>query len=147
MARAAASQEMEAPPEADRLDGAPHPRHTTCLHGHGAAEAELQRGFAGGRMHHAWLVTGPVGIGKATLAWRLARYLLAAPADRASGAGPLDVRAESASARLVAQLSHPGLLLVRRPYDTKAKRHMANRARKEAAPRRRPARDDHVPPL
>jgi DNA polymerase III subunit delta' len=122
MARAPAAQEMEALPEADRLEGFPHPRETHHLYGHEAAEHSLARAFADGRMHHAWLLAGRAGIGKATLAYRLVRHLLAKPGERDPDRRSLDVPLESSAVRQVAVLSHPGLLLLRRPYDTKAKR-------------------------
>ena len=123
MARARASDDAEAPPEADRLEGFPHPRETRVLIGQDAAERALAAAFAGGRMHHAWLLAGPEGIGKATLAYRLARHVLARPQERdASGRCSLEVGAETAAARQVGALSHPGLLVLRRPYDQKAKR-------------------------
>ena len=58
-------------PEPDRIDGAPHPRETLRLYGQAAAEQALLDAFGGGRMHHGWLITGPRGVGKATLAWSL----------------------------------------------------------------------------
>ena len=71
----------DAAPEPDRIDGAPHPRDTARLFGHAGAEAEVLRAFTAGRMHHAWLICGPRGVGKATLAWRIARFLLATPEE------------------------------------------------------------------
>ena len=68
-------------PEADRVEGAPHPRETAQIFGHDAAEAEALAALTGGRMHHAWLLTGPKGIGKATLAWRMARFLVSGAGD------------------------------------------------------------------
>ena len=68
-------------PEPDRVEGAPHPRHTSELFGQSAAEAEFLDSFNSDRMHHAWLIAGPQGVGKATLAWRIAKFLLAQPAD------------------------------------------------------------------
>ena len=62
--------------EPDRLDGTPHPRDTVDLFGQGGAEARFIEAFNAGRLHHAWLLTGPKGVGKATLAWRIARFLL-----------------------------------------------------------------------
>ena len=53
------------------------PWRTDRLLGHAVAEGTLLAAHAGGRLHHAWLLAGPRGIGKATLAWRFARYLLA----------------------------------------------------------------------
>jgi DNA polymerase-3 subunit delta' len=77
----------------------------------GQAEAEriLARDWQSGRLHHAWLLTGPVGIGKATLARRFAKTVL-------TGAAP------EAAARRVAAGTHPDLLLVTRAIDEKRQR-------------------------
>ena len=56
---------------------APEPRANPLLIGHEPAETSLAEALRSGRMHHAWLITGPPGIGKATLAFRFARRLLA----------------------------------------------------------------------
>ncbi len=120
--RAAAAVEAEALPEIDRLDGFPHPRETEQLYGHGAAERELAASFAAGRMHHAWMLSGPAGIGKATLAYRCARYMLAPPSDRAGEASDLAIAPGSMTAGQVRALSHPGLAIIRRGYDTRTKR-------------------------
>jgi DNA polymerase III subunit delta' len=125
MARAARGQdvpEAEAAPEADRLGEFPHPRETHELFGHAAAEATLAQAFAGGRLHHAWLLAGRAGIGKATLAYRMARHVLARPEERDPAARTLQVPPGSSAARQVVQLAHPGLLVLRRPYDLKLKR-------------------------
>jgi DNA polymerase III subunit delta' len=122
MARAPALQQVEELPEADRLEGFPHPRHTRALFGHEATEGMLAAAFAGGRLHHAWLLTGAEGIGKATLAYRFARHVLAEPAERGGNGGALEVGEETRTGRQVRSLSHPGLLVLRRPYDVKAKR-------------------------
>jgi DNA polymerase-3 subunit delta' len=123
MARAPAVQDVEQYPEADRLEGFPHPRETQNLFGHENVEQQLARAFAGERMHHGLLLAGPKGIGKATLAYRLARHALARPSERQSGT--LQVAAESAAARQVIAQSHPGLLVLRRTYDPKSKRFAA----------------------
>jgi DNA polymerase-3 subunit delta' len=94
---------------------------TERLFGQTAAEQRLARTFATGRMHHAWLLTGPEGIGKATLAWRAVRHALARPEDRR--VDTLEIARESPAARQVAALSHPSLLLIRRPWDFTGKRH------------------------
>ena len=122
MARAPALQEDEALPEADRLEGFPHPRETRTLIGHEAVERELSEAFAGGRMHHAWLIVGPEGVGKATLAYRLARHVLARPDERDPAGQSLEIAPETAAARQIRALSHPGLLVLRRPYDVRSKR-------------------------
>ncbi len=126
MARAPATAEIEASPEADRLEGFPHPRETKALFGHGDAERMLAQALQSRRMHHAWLLAGPQGIGKATLAYRFARAALAAPEERAGGGESLAVAENASASRQVRALSHPGLLLIRRPYDEKGKRFTAS---------------------
>jgi DNA polymerase III subunit delta' len=59
------------------------PRETTALFGHDEAERALLDAYKSGRIAHAWLIGGPPGIGKATLAFRLARFVLAHPDPRA----------------------------------------------------------------
>jgi DNA polymerase-3 subunit delta' len=122
MARAPAVAEIEVPPEADRLEGFPHPRETMQLYGHEEAERRFADLFGGGRMHHAWLIMGPEGIGKATLAYRMARFLLARAEERDMFGASLDIGSETSAGRQVRALSHPGLLVVRRPYDPQKKR-------------------------
>ena len=65
--------DAETYPEADRIDGFPHPRDTVTVFGHDAAAATFVDAWDGGRLHHAWLLRGPKGIGKATLSYRIAR--------------------------------------------------------------------------
>lgn len=122
MARAPATLEVEELPEADRLEEFPHPRHTEKLFGHADAERVLAEALSGGRTHHAWLLAGPKGIGKATLAYRFARAALANPAERDPSGQTLDVGDATTATRQVRALSHPGLLVIRRPYDVKGKR-------------------------
>jgi DNA polymerase-3 subunit delta' len=76
-------------------------------------------------MHHGWLLSGPEGIGKATLAYCFARFVLAGAADRDAQGRSLDVPGDAIAARQVRALSHPGLLVIRRPYDAKSKRFSA----------------------
>jgi DNA polymerase III subunit delta' len=103
--------------ESDRVDGAPHPRATVELHGQGAAEADYLAAAGAGRLHHAWLIAGPRGVGKATLAWRIARHLVAG-----GDAPTLQMDPGDPVFRRVAALSAPGLFLCRRPWDDKARR-------------------------
>ena len=63
------------------------PRLNPSLIGHADAEAKLLAAIASGRLPHAWLLLGPKGIGKATLAFRFARYLLSGKADSGDPAG------------------------------------------------------------
>ena len=103
--------------EPDRLPGAPHPRETEVLFGQAAAEACFLDAAAEGRLHHAWLITGPRGVGKATLAWRIARALIAGAAAPTLA---MD-RADPVFSQLAA-LSSPQLFLCRRPWDEKGER-------------------------
>jgi DNA polymerase-3 subunit delta' len=54
----------------------PHPRTTQHMVGHADATADFLAAWQGGRLHHAWLITGPRGIGKATLAYAIARWVM-----------------------------------------------------------------------
>lgn len=112
----------DAAPESDVLDGFPHPRETDTIFGHAHAETMFADALTSGTLHHAWLMAGPAGIGKATLAYRFARAALARDADRDLLAGPLDVARDSATARLIESQAHPGLLVLRRPWDRKTKK-------------------------
>ena len=66
----------------DQIEGCPHPKDTETLFGHQHAEKEFISCFKSGKLHHGWLITGPKGIGKATFAWRIAKFLLTQPTDR-----------------------------------------------------------------
>ncbi|MCP3972368.1 MAG: DNA polymerase III subunit delta' [Rhodobacteraceae bacterium] len=119
----------ETPPEADRASGAPHPRETARLIGQQAAERDFLEACNCGRLHHAWLITGPRGVGKATLAWRIARFLLTTPVaqtDGLPGAPPppetLDIDETHPVAHHMLALSEPRLFLLRRPWDEKKER-------------------------
>jgi DNA polymerase-3 subunit delta' len=117
----------EAAPEADRLDGFPHPRETLDLVGQSRAEQALLAAWRSGHLHHAWMLTGPEGIGKATLAYRFARFLLAgAPEDTLVPRQDLSVSPALPAARQIQAQAHPGLLVIRRAYDLKTKRFPAS---------------------
>ncbi|MEL7460313.1 MAG: DNA polymerase III subunit delta' [Pseudomonadota bacterium] len=112
-------------PEPDRTSGAPHPRFSTQIFGHARAHATCLEALAGD-MHHAWLLTGPAGIGKASFAWALAGTLLATPPSGGLfGAAPvshLGLDPEHPVRTRLEALSEPRLSLIRRGYDDKAKR-------------------------
>jgi DNA polymerase-3 subunit delta' len=85
--------------------------------GHEAAEKTMLAAQQSGRLHHAWLMTGPRGIGKATLTWRFARFLLCGQEQGGLfGEGPagLDVPADSPGRTLIDARSHPDLFHLRR---------------------------------
>src|SRR5271165_1682688 len=117
--------EAEDLPESDAFAGAPHPRFAQGFLGHKAAEAELLSAYRDGRLAHAWLIGGPEGVGKATLAWRFARFLLANPDPNARfvrEASDLNVDANHPAARRLAALAHPDFALVRREWKSNPKR-------------------------
>ncbi|PVE23540.1 DNA polymerase III subunit delta' [Microvirga sp. KLBC 81] len=107
--------------EPDQFDAAPHPRDQFALFGHRDGEGAFLEGLRSGRLHHAWLIGGPQGIGKATLAYRVARAVLdpAKASDRSID--NLQVSPESAVARQVSALSHPNLSVLRRAPATDKK--------------------------
>ncbi|ODN70824.1 DNA polymerase III subunit delta' [Methylobrevis pamukkalensis] len=110
--------------EADAIDGLPLPREQTGVIGHDAAARTLVEAYAGGRMHHAWLITGPKGIGKATLAYRFARYALShpdpaqAPTDGPAAIDRIDPRVDAQ----VARGAHPNVMHLSRPLADDGKR-------------------------
>jgi DNA polymerase-3 subunit delta' len=122
MSRAAAETSRPRPDEPDRLEGFSAPREVEQIFGHEAALAEFDAALQSGRLHHAWLIVGPEGVGKATLAYRLAREVLALGEDgpkRLTHVAGMD----GALFRKVAALAHPNLLLLRRSYNEKSKRY------------------------
>jgi DNA polymerase-3 subunit delta' len=97
---------------------APEPRNNPLLLGHDAAEATILDAMFAGRMHHAWLITGPEGVGKATLAYRFARRLLAGrPTEHSLALDPIDP-----VFKRVAAASHADIKTLEREYDPKRKR-------------------------
>lgn len=97
--------------EGDRLRGAPHPRETYTLIGHDDAESEILAAWNAGRLPHALLIGGPEGIGKATLAYRVARFVLS---NTGPNAKSLDLSQDHPASRQIESLSHPDLLTLRR---------------------------------
>src|SRR5260370_10693463 len=97
-----------------------HPRETSILAGHREAEAALLNAYRSGRIPHAWLIGGPQGIGKATLAYRMARFVLAHRNPTASdvqGAETLWVDPSAPAARHVAAAAPGAPLPPARPLD------------------------------
>jgi DNA polymerase III subunit delta' len=111
---------------------APPPRANPDLIGHQAAEAALRQLVDSGRLPHALLLSGPRGIGKATLAFRLARYVLSAPGEGSAldmfgavgalAASGLAVPPESGVFRRIAAGGHADLLTVERAFDPRRRR-------------------------
>ena len=98
-------------------EGISHPRKSSVLFGHGDAEQTLFEAYRSGRIPHAWLIGGPLGIGKATLAFRMARFVLAHPDPAAAvvqDARSLAVSPDNPAAGLIRAQSHPDLLILER---------------------------------
>lgn len=119
----------DAPPAPDQAPGAPHPRETGRLFGQEDAESAFLSAYTSGRLHHGWLLTGPRGVGKATLAWRIARFLLATPPmqdDGLFGAPPpptsLDIDPEHLVSRRLLAGGEPGLVSITRSVNEKTNR-------------------------
>ncbi|PNG24862.1 DNA polymerase III subunit delta' [Methylocella silvestris] len=109
--------------ESDRFEDAPHPRAASAFIGHTEAEAELLRACAAGQLPQAILIGGPAGVGKATLAWRLARFLLVNPDPAAAAKAPdLATAHEHPAARQAIALAHPDLFVLRREWNEKTKK-------------------------
>jgi DNA polymerase III subunit delta' len=101
----------------DRDSDAPPPRETMLLFGHGAAEREFLSAYRSGRIPHAWLIGGEADIGKATLAYRIARFLLAHPEPShpaVIAASSLAIDPAHPTARRVAANAHSDLLVLER---------------------------------
>jgi len=85
----------------------PPPRANPALFGHVDAARTLEEAARSGRMPHAWMIAGPPGVGKATLAWRFTRWLLAGmPQGMAPGAEPLALAETHSVFRRVAAGAH-----------------------------------------
>jgi DNA polymerase III subunit delta' len=100
----------------------PYPRATADLFGHAGAEAAFLAGYRGARVPHAFLIVGPKGIGKATLAYRIARFVLAHPdpaAPAVQKAKSLAVDANDPVARRVAAQGQGDLLVLQRTPNEK----------------------------
>jgi len=115
----------------DQIEGYPHPKVTKNLFGHQSTEHEFVNCFKSGKLHHGWLITGSKGIGKATFAWRVAKFLLSQPSANIEKNRLLDnskninteiddAAINVITARILAE-SEPRLAVIRRSYDEKRK--------------------------
>jgi len=107
------------------------PRNTHDLRGHEEGEQLFLDAFNAGKIHHAWMITGPKGIGKATLAYKMARFLLNNPPEDELGPGlfgdelekapieNLNTELESSANHLVTAGSNPDLMVIEKSEDPK----------------------------
>ncbi len=113
--------ERIAPEQHDTLDGVPGPAETTRLIGHGEVAAMLAAAYRAGKLPHALIFAGPVGIGKATLAFHLAHHLLKHPQ---SDIAPDTLAIPDPSSPLFRQIAtgaHPSVLHLTRPMNDRTK--------------------------
>ncbi|MFB9910777.1 DNA polymerase III subunit delta' [Rhizobium paknamense] len=110
---------MEAP---GLLDGAIAPVQNTQLFGHQAEETFLAKAYRSGKLHHALLIEGPEGIGKATLAFRFAHHVLSHPDPERAPDMLANPDPQSVVGRQLASGASHNLLHITRPVDEKSGR-------------------------
>ncbi len=113
--------ERIAPEQHDTLDGVPEPAETPRLIGHATAAGMLVSAYRAGKLPHALILSGPAGIGKATLAFHLAHHLLKHPASEASPDTLAVPDPQSPLFRQIATGAHPSVLHLTRPLNEKTK--------------------------
>jgi DNA polymerase III subunit delta' len=113
--------ERIAPEQHDTLDGIPEPAENPHLFGHGEAASMLAASYRAGKLPHALLFSGALGIGKATLAFHLAYQLLKHPAQASAPGELVTPDPQSALFRQVAIGAHPSVLHLTRPRNEKTK--------------------------
>lgn len=104
----------------DDIDGVTPPAETLDIRGHDKVLEALSRNYRENRLHHAWLLSGPKGIGKATLAFRFAEHLLRHP-DPEHAPQNVEMQKDAVHSQ-VAKGAHPNVLILRKPWDQKAKK-------------------------
>lgn len=110
---------LDVPTAHDAIDGVPSPSANPALFGHAGIRTFLAQAYQSGQMHHALLLEGPQGIGKATLAFHLAGHMLKYPREADA---PLTLATPDfgiAPYRQVATGTHLSVLHISRPFDVK----------------------------
>lgn len=113
-------------PDFDGLPGLPLPQDQLDLFGHQSAENILLDAYRSDRMHHAWIIGGPKGIGKATLAFRFAKFIQAFPdrfSSQCAAADSLSAGSDSSGGSIGKIQAHANILHLHRPWDYNAKRY------------------------
>lgn len=110
---------LDVPVTHDAIDGVPAPSANPALFGHAGIRAFLAQSYQSGQMHHALLLEGPQGVGKATLAFHLAGHMLKYP--QTSDAPPVLAEPDFGVApyRQLATGTHLSILHISRPFDAK----------------------------
>ena len=110
-----------APEQFDTIPEIPEPAENPLLVGHDDAVAQVANAYRAGKLHHALLVTGPTGIGKATFAFHLAHHLLANPVAPLAPETFAAPDPASSLHRQIAQGAHPSVLHLTRPANDRTK--------------------------
>lgn len=110
---------LDVPATHDAIDGIPAPSANPALIGHTGVRSFLAKAYQSGHMHHALLLEGPQGVGKATLAFHLAGHMLKYPAEREAPAALAQPDHRVAPYRQIASGTHLALLHITRPVDAK----------------------------
>ena len=118
----------------DQIEGYPHPKITETLFGHQFAEQEIINCYNSGKLHHGWLITGPKGIGKATLAYKITRFILNQHNNLGSNTGlfedptvsknTLNIESDPKTIESIKVInkSHPNLLIIERSTSDQTKK-------------------------
>ena len=108
-------------PQADQIEGTMHPRLNSCLYGHSKPMNNFLKAFNSGTMHHAWLICGQRGVGKATFCWHVIKYIMISKDDVVEQSLSLtDINSDQIDK--IHALTNPRVYLCRRSYDEKLKR-------------------------
>ena len=105
--------------ESDKNFYAPHPRKAQKIIGHEQVREKFLASYNSGKLHHAWLICGPEGIGKATLAWQIAKLLL----NKGTSFDETNFPSNTIVSQRLEALSEPSLFLCRRQFDKVKKKY------------------------
>ncbi len=110
----------------DRLEDIACPGEHQNIFGHDGALAELGHAYKSGKMHHAWLVTGQKGVGKATLALAISGHILRNPDIAVAPSSWISPELNDNTSTMIGRGGHPNLLYLSRPFDQKTKKFRSN---------------------
>lgn len=105
----------------DRLDGIPYPGEHTNIFGHDDPLNQMTNAYKSGKMHHAWLVSGPKGIGKATFSLAVAGHILRHSDTKNAPEIWNPPTMDDPVISRMGKGGHPNLLQLSRPWDPKRK--------------------------
>ncbi len=92
------------------------PHGNNYLLGQEEAESIFLHAYKTGNMHHAWILSGPQGIGKATLAYKIARFMLSADDKNREQYSSLNISDKTTVFQQIANGSSPNLMVLERDF-------------------------------